>query len=786
MWALGACEDRSPLVVADAPAPRATAALRCHGDVRAARVECGAAAPGGARGDVLVGGQGTYLRLRSGPPAYDPATERFTFDVTLQNLLAQSMGTVDDSTVAGVKVFFHEQPIATSGAGEITVENADGYDVFTGTQQPYYLYPEILYPQGTSQPRTWTFTVPSTVQTFEFTLLVQTPLHSEHAPLRWHMLDGVSNSGTATVGWPATDTSGFAAGTSGYVLRYNGQSADRIPTRLGVNLESVWGSHSLSDAVVRSKADLYRYRGNAWTHAACPDTVGDLSGDTVSAVFAAGDSTLYRFNGTSCTALTTFPGLTTTDAWAQNAGHIAVVGTRSVIISGSTRQPRAYLESFDGTAWTETQIPVPFTSGPAYMVRVTPTDVVAAGGPTLFVSGNTYSGSDGSISYWVMYWNGSTWNQYYSSANTQLRLVTGRPDEAYGMALSFMRCSAAGCIKVAPARTAKPWVGPGPGSGWFLAGASSVARYDSAATFWYSYATPLREPVSDQAPTGTWALHALDESHVYAIQGGGLEQLNGTGWKYLAGNSFDGVWARSPAEVYAVGNRRSAATSTNEAIVSVYDGTAITATTGFGAATGQDDILWDVHGSGGTVMAVGFRSASANRGLIAQLTPGGWTFTATSLATSLNGVWVRGDTAAYAVGASSGRGVVLRWDGAAWTATTTGTSEGLADVTDVGGVLYAVGYRSTPAGQVGIIRRLEGSTWVLVKETGPRQLLRSVWGSSPSDVYAVGDAGTALHFNGSSWAYVDVPTANTLNTVSGTSATNVFIGGNNLSMYGRR
>jgi len=57
--------------------------------------------------------------------------------------------------------------------------------------------------------------------------------------------------------------------------------------------------------------------------------------------------------------------------------------------------------------------------------------------------------------------------------------------------------------------------------------------------------------------------------------------------------------------------------------------------------------------------------------------------------------------------------------------------------------------------------------------------LRDVWGSSASDVFAVGDDGTILHFNGLRWAAMSSTTTETLRSVSGTAPDNVYAAGDN-------
>jgi hypothetical protein len=52
--------------------------------------------------------------------------------------------------------------------------------------------------------------------------------------------------------------------------------------------------------------------------------------------------------------------------------------------------------------------------------------------------------------------------------------------------------------------------------------------------------------------------------------------------------------------------------------------------------------------------------------------------------------------------------------------------------------------------------------------------LKGVWGSSDSNVFAVGTAGTILRYNGTIWTAMESGTSNFLNSVWGSSSDNVF------------
>lgn len=55
--------------------------------------------------------------------------------------------------------------------------------------------------------------------------------------------------------------------------------------------------------------------------------------------------------------------------------------------------------------------------------------------------------------------------------------------------------------------------------------------------------------------------------------------------------------------------------------------------------------------------------------------------------------------------------------------------------------------------------------------------LRAVWGSGPNDVWAAGDKGTILHFNGQAWASTPSGTEEDLTGITGTGPANVYVSG---------
>lgn len=150
--------------------------LECTAHVAAAQVSCAPAqGTGGALGDVIYGGQYRYVTLSS---TNQVIADTFAMDVTVRNLLRQPIGTSDGVTAdpGGVKVFFVMQPVATGGSGQISIQNPDGYGMFTEAGQPFYRYAGVLGRDATSPPRRWKFVLAPGVTSFRFLVNIAAPV----------------------------------------------------------------------------------------------------------------------------------------------------------------------------------------------------------------------------------------------------------------------------------------------------------------------------------------------------------------------------------------------------------------------------------------------------------------------------------------------------------------------------------------------------------------------------------------------------------------------------------
>lgn len=105
---------------------------------------------------------------------------------------------------------------------------------------------------------------------------------------------------------------------------------------------------------------------------------------------------------------------------------------------------------------------------------------------------------------------------------------------------------------------------------------------------------------------------------------------------------------------------------------------------------------------------------------------------------------------AWLVGES---GAIRRWDGMSWTTVSSGTTDDLEAIWGVGSDLWAVGD--------GIILKWNGTSWA-TEASGPSvPHLLGVAGNSATDVWAVGNGGSAAHWDGSQWRFFDAASTGT-------------------------
>jgi hypothetical protein len=338
----------------------------------------------------------------------------------------------------------------------------------------------------------------------------------------------------------------------------------------------------------------------------------------------------------------------------------------------------------------------------------------------------------------ILRWSGSAWSSVASGTVNQLSGVWGSSGTdvwAVGAAGTILRWSGGGWSGVASGTTTGllgVW-----GSSWndvWAAGSGGVVTHWDGATW---SGVPGGTASSLQ---GVWGSSGTD---VWAVGAGGvMMRWNGASWSSMTtGTTTDvtSVWGRSASDVWAVGA----------------GGTILHWTGGgwSGETSGTTSALLSVRGTASDVWAVGVGGTALHR------TGSTWSGVASGTTNALDGVWALAPDNAFAVG---GGGTVLWWNGTAW----------LKEPTTTTAILFGI-WNFWSVGSGGTILNLYTPV-----ASGTAQNLFGVWGSSASDVWAVGQFGTALRYDGSAWSSVARGTLNDLNSVWGSSASDVWaVGG---------
>lgn len=220
-------------------------------------------------------------------------------------------------------------------------------------------------------------------------------------------------------------------------------------------------------------------------------------------------------------------------------------------------------------------------------------------------------------------------------------------------------------------------------------------------------------------------------------------------------------------------------------------------------ASGTTASLIDVHGTSPTnVFAVGINSASDTRVLhydgtswSSQEAPG----------CCLRRVWASSATEAFAVGSNGGfytLGTFTHFDGQRWTSMTPPTPNPAPDEDGLGiwGLwgssptdVFAVGYINVTTGLwTAYVAHYDGAAWSQMPlPRGEYLRLGDVWGTSASNVYAtgeyhvwdddeaVGDRGVILHYDGHQWSEVLREPFLHLKAIWGSSANDIYATGLN-------
>ena len=262
---------------------------------------------------------------------------------------------------------------------------------------------------------------------------------------------------------------------------------------------------------------------------------------------------------------------------------------------------------------------------------------------------------------------------------------------------------------------------------------------------------------------GVWGSSAQD---VWAVTDSlRLKQFDGAGWRehWDSPVPFEGIWGTSASDLHVCGGQGTvqrfdgnhwttdrlagwqacrsvdgpsatlAVASTGGAFAYLFDGSAWERTsTGVGMAGG----IW--------VDASGIAMAPGPPGTILRFDGATWTPLATGSSAQLHTVWGSAPDDVWAAGAS---GTLVHYDGSAWTPAASGVTGAIRRLWgNDAATIYAVADGPSSGGT---ILRYDGAQWGVVHSTD--RPLRAIHGRTADDVFAAGDVGTIVRWDGTAW-----------------------------------
>lgn len=280
------------------------------------------------------------------------------------------------------------------------------------------------------------------------------------------------------------------------------------------------------------------------------------------------------------------------------------------------------------------------------------------------------------------------------------------------------------------------------------------------------------------------AIHGYSADHIFAVGDGGcIIHYDGATWMPTPSSvttPLFGVWVSSEFEAFAVG----------------LDGVILRwSLTGWTQMdTPTRDALTAIHGTAtNNLFAVG------NHGTIIRYIGDEWRSMENDHPDVLQAVLAFSPNHVLAAGAN---GTLLRFDGTKWDQMPTTLSGWIYGLTGFDGLAYGLGsgvlikyddreWRPDPdigveningvwgtsmsdvtaVGDEGSILKLRDGRWT-EQDSGTRRALKDVWASSPTDIYAVGD-NRILHYEGQTWTR-EVLGGGAFTAVFGTAADNVL------------
>jgi uncharacterized protein YjdB len=513
-------------------------------------------------------------------------------------------------------------------------------------------------------------------------------------------------------------------------------STDRLGGPLIEDIISLYAASASLAFAVNSLGDVYRWNGEAWTTAARGSQFGTsfraVHGVSTTAVTAVGtNGVIVRFDGATWQATPSGTTAELTDVWMHAADTAWASGANGTVLRRA------------GGAWTDMQ------SGTNTRWRA-----VWGSGSLAYVVGDAGS---------IRRWQAGVWVPMASGTTDILRDVwvapTGGNQGVYvaGDFGTMLRWDGAAFVRETTGTTASLSSVSGTINGTLLAAGDGVVLTRVNGT-WQDQAPPYRTRFTAGTIDATGALWVGGQRGL-VLRG----TLSGA-WATLSltPDLLD-VWSSSPTHALAVGEL---------GFVFRWDGTSWTR-----QLAPTLERLNTVWAASEQLAFIG-----GDHGVLLRWTGGAWTETASPTTEHIYALWgadathvwavteggeiLRWDGSAWSIAHTQARplygiygtsthdvhavgleGVALHWNGSSWQSRNTGTSHVLVGLWAADAAqAVTVGARNF---STGVALRYDGS-WSEMP-AGTNRILSAVWGAVAFDLYAVGDEGTVLRFDGTGW-----------------------------------
>lgn len=352
----------------------------------------------------------------------------------------------------------------------------------------------------------------------------------------------------------------------------------------------------------------------------------------------------------------------------------------------------------------------------------------------------------------LLHYDGKRWTPSYQGWGGVLSHVTGsRSDDVWavgekGLCMHFDGNAWHVAPSLGEAGVAGVWVN-GPGDAWAVDQSGVVQHLEG--TDWFE--PPLSGDRFEGLALAAVATITSSGARWMVGRGGAIARWDGkTLVKVLSGtrNALSSIWQGAPDDAWVVGEAGTLLHHDGKSWKAAVSPTRLALFAVWGA--GPHDVWaaggsWEDRGDG----------ADHDQGVILHYDGKAWSVTADALPAALQALWGTGPRDVFAVGSE---GAIYHYDGDAWTEMpqrTRSTLRGLwgASAKDV----WAVG-------DDGVVLHYDGRTWS-TRWSRPRADFQAVWEAAPDDVWAVSKYGTILHRDAGGWSVTESGTTQSLRAV---------------------